>query len=415
MTGRIHLAIVGGGLAGITMAIYLQKFPHLSVDVFESAPEFSEQGLGIGLSDLALRAFDEIIPSVAEFLKSKAGAVAIGASRVGSGSGVGTVVADLEGDTGLAMNRASMLKALLELLPSEILHAGKKLLALEQTDSALQLSFQDGVTLSFDAVIGADGIFSSVRKHVLECYPGDHMASPAGWWDSRHAVPVEKAKAMLGEESLDIDREYAWAGEDAFMMHAPVENGTMIQCIISAVERDHNLARKRPLTREVLEEIFGAGWLANPVTNGMVELMLEQENPREYSMWDHKSTPAYARGRACIVGDAAHTTTPWQGAGAGLAIEDALVLGHLLSNVSSPQELEDAFKAFDKVRRPRCQAVIDSGRATGRLFCGQNPDVGLSAEKMGNALGPLFAHLDTLSLDSHKEAALNNLKAIQAS
>ncbi|KAI1868447.1 uncharacterized protein JN550_006363 [Neoarthrinium moseri] len=395
MTGRIHLAIVGGGLAGITMAIFLQKFPHLSVEVFESAPEFSEQGLGIGLSDLALRAFDEIIPAVAEFLKSKAGAVAIGASRVviGSGSGVGTVVADLEGDTGLAMNRASMLKALLELLPSEILHAGKKLLALEQSDSALQLTFQDGVTLSFDAVIGADGIFSSVRKHVLECHPGDHTASPAGWWDSRHAVPVEKAKAMLGEESLDIDREYAWAGEDAFMMHAPVENGTMIQCIISAVEKDHNLARKRPLTRE---------------------LMLEQENPREYSMWDHKSTPAYARGRACIVGDAAHTTTPWQGAGAGLAIEDALVLGHLLSNISSPQEIEDAFKAFDQVRRPRCQAVIDSGRATGRLFCGQDPDVGLSAEKMGNALGPLFAHLDTLSLDSHKEAALNNLKAIQA-
>lgn len=138
--------------------------------------------------------------------------------------------------------------------------------------------------------------------------------------------------------------------------------------------------------------------------------MLGQQNPNGYSMWEHKSTPTYSNGRVCIVGDAAHTVSPWQGAGAGLAIEDALVLGHLLSNISSVGDLEAVFRAFDAVRRPRCQSVVDSSRATGQLLCGQTPDIGVAAGKMGEALGPLFVHIDALSLEAHKKKALDKLQ-----
>jgi salicylate hydroxylase len=122
-------------------------------------------------------------------------------------------------------------------------------------------------------------------------------------------------------------------------------------------------------------------------------------------MWEHKSTPTYANARVCIIGDAAHTASPWQGAGAGLVVEDALILGSLLRNISSVEEINAAFISFDAVRRPRCQAVVDSSREAGRVFCGQNPDVGTSAERMGNSLGPLFAHIEELSLETHKQAA----------
>ncbi|KAH8891216.1 salicylate hydroxylase [Thozetella sp. PMI_491] len=411
MSKRIRVGIVGGGLAGVITANALVKIPHLEVHVYESALEFSERGLGIGLSDLALQALDEIIPSAIHLLKTKAGAVATAAARVviGSGSEIGAVVSDIGGDTGLAMNRAPLLRELVALLPGEILHAGKKLTSLEQTASGVTITFADGSTAYFDAVIGADGIFSTVREHVLQESAAKHAASPAGWWDSRNLVPIEKVKAVLGEESFEVDREYCWAGNGAFIMHALVENKTMVQCIITAVEKDFPSDRRRPLTREFLESSFASDW-SKPLVQGMIELVLDQKDPYGYSQWEHKSTPTYANGRVCIIGDAAHSPSPWQGAGAGLVVEDALILGSLLRSTSSVGELEAAFGAFDAVRRPRCQGVVDSSSETGRAFCGQIPDVGVNRDRMGEAIGPLFASLYDINLEEHKRAAEDELQ-----
>ena len=169
------------------------------------------------------------------------------------------------------MNRASLLRALVELLPEEILHAGKKLTSLEQTASGVKLSFGDGTTADFAAVIGADGAFSAVRKYIPEDEAGNHDASPAGWWDCRNLVPIQKAKAALGENSFLVDREYCWAGNGAFMMHSLVENGNLVQCIMTIVERDFPPDRKRVVSRDALESAFTADWL-QPVTKGMIEV-----------------------------------------------------------------------------------------------------------------------------------------------
>lgn len=82
MTSPIRIAVIGGGLAGAIVANSLRKTPLVDVQVYESAPEFSERGLGIGLSKLALQALEEIIPSATDLLRSDAGAVDIGASRI---------------------------------------------------------------------------------------------------------------------------------------------------------------------------------------------------------------------------------------------------------------------------------------------------------------------------------------------
>lgn len=82
MTSRIRIGIVGGGLAGCTLAIALVKHAHLDVQVYESASQFTERGAGIGLSPLALEALDDIIPSAIELLKTQAGAVVADAARL---------------------------------------------------------------------------------------------------------------------------------------------------------------------------------------------------------------------------------------------------------------------------------------------------------------------------------------------
>lgn len=126
--------------------------------------------------------------------------------------------------------------------------------------------------------------------------------------------------------------------------------------------------------------------------------MLDQAEPQAYSQWKHKSTRTYANGRVCIVGDAAHASTPWQGAGTGQAFEDAMILGTLLSEIRLPSEVACAFQAYVTVRRDRCQRVIDSSRGTGLIFCGQNPEAGLDPDKVRTLLAPIDGALSAASI-----------------
>ncbi|KAI0189055.1 FAD/NAD(P)-binding domain-containing protein [Astrocystis sublimbata] len=414
MAERIRIGIIGGGLAGLTTAIALTKHQHLDVHVYESAPEFTERGAGIGLSPLALEALDDIIPSAVELLKTKAGAVEADAARlvIGSGPSAGALVADLEESAGLTLSRAPLLQTLLSLLPKDKLHAGKRLQSLEQSVSEVVVAFEDGTSAHFDAVVGADGIFSSVRKYLFIEEWEEHAASPAGWWDCRRLVPFEKAKEVLGEESFKVDRQYAWLGDGAAMLHGLVENKTMVQCIIAVVDKSFSVDRKREVTRESLRDALPASWDQGPVAKGMVELILDQDSPKGYAQWEHKTTPTYARKRICILGDAAHATSPWQGAGAGISIEDAFVLGHLLGAVSSAAEVPTALKTFSAVRWPRCQEVVENGRRTGRLFCGQDQAAGLDAEKLRNELGALFEPLGDLDLGVLAEHAVEGMRVL---
>lgn len=98
-----------------------------------------------------------------------------------------------------------------------------------------------------------------------------------------------------------------------------------------------------------------------------------------------------------------------------MAVEDAFILGHLIGNISNVGEIAAAFKAFDTLRRPRCQRVIDTGRETGRLFCGQDETAGVDPKKLNEALGRTFAHVGALNLESHREDALKTMRAFLGS
>ena len=75
----------------------------------------------------------------------------------------------------------------------------------------------------------------------------------------------------------------------------------------------------------------------------------------------------YFKGNVVVLGDGAHASTPFQGQGAGQAIEDAYVLSSLMALVEKPEEAAFAFKAYDKIRRPRSQQVCRTSREAGEL------------------------------------------------
>lgn len=175
----------------------------------------------------------------------------------------------------MIVHRASLLRELIAPLPKESLHPNKKLTAINPNESGVEVAFQDGTVYHFDAVIGADGIFSTVREHVLRGVGADEQssASPAGFWDCRNVVPFEKAKAALGEEYFDVDRQYDWVGDGAFILHDVLEDRTMVQCVISGVEKDasKDRDRRRPLTREALAASLSS-WLGGPIADGMISV-----------------------------------------------------------------------------------------------------------------------------------------------
>ncbi|ETS82717.1 hypothetical protein PFICI_04593 [Pestalotiopsis fici W106-1] len=418
-TQRIRIAIIGGGLAGATAANALFRLPHVDVHVFESAPAFSERGAAVGINANAQAALNQILPDYKEML-DKAGAVPMSSTRtiLGSGKDAGTVIFDLK--SGVSVHRASLLRELLAPLPGEILHPNKQLVAINSKTapdnrSNLELVFKDDTQYEFDAVIGADGIFSSVRRHVLRdaAWPEDYEASPAGFWDCRSLVPFEKAKAVLGEELFSEDRRYSWLGDGAMVMHDVLEGRTMVQCIVSAIDKDEprSDSRKRVLTRENLTETLHA-WLDGPIAGGIIDLTVGESNTHRYAQWEHKITPTYANDRVCLMGDAAHASTPWMGAGAGMALEDAMVLGKLIANITSPDDIAAAFQAYDAIRRPRCQKVVDTSRDTGRLFCGQ---FGLDAADIRSRISTRWNFILFLDMEAHIQEALGEFSRFKHS
>jgi salicylate hydroxylase len=106
-----------------------------------------------------------------------------------------------------------------------------------------------------------------------------------------------------------------------------------------------------------------SGW--GPQVHSILSLMKKTDI---WALFSHPPAPTYYRGRACLLGDAAHASTPHQGAGAGMGIEDALVMQHLLGCIDEKSEIELAFASFDRIRRERTQKLVVTSLEAGKLY-----------------------------------------------
>jgi salicylate hydroxylase len=171
---------------------------------------------------------------------------------------------------GKILHRAALLHELLEPIPKDRLHAGKKLMGIEEQNESLMLKFEDGSEVQADALIGADGIFGSVRAHVLGA--GHEAVKPvaAVWAGAMNMVPYPKAEAKLGAEILKENRQFGWVSDGGIFIHDSIMDGKMVQCIGTSVSRDTSSARRIPIDREYMEKAF-ASCLDGPVAKGMID------------------------------------------------------------------------------------------------------------------------------------------------
>ncbi|KAF2255794.1 FAD/NAD(P)-binding domain-containing protein, partial [Trematosphaeria pertusa] len=381
-----NIAIVGGGISGLTLAIALQKHD-IPITVYESAAQFGEIGAGVGFEPCMVRIMELISPKIKEgFLRISNNVVTdppkwfdvrVGDRRKADANGVvchkGDKAIKLDeplfvmparrGPRG-GVHRAHFLDELVKLIPADVAQFRKKLVDVTQAADGsgdAVLHFADGATAQHTAVIGCDGIKSRTRELVLGRQDGRPVFS--GKYAYRGLIPMQKAVELLGDEIPRTPQMYC--GYRGHVLTFPIANGTIMN-VVAFSSRDE---WKDPewVVKTSKEDMLAdyAEWTPN-----VQSIMANMKNPDIWALFNHEPARTFfqTRPRICLVGDAAHATTPHQGSGAGMCVEDCYVLGELLADVSSADGLEDAFRAYDHVRRPRSLKLVETSREAGELW-----------------------------------------------
>ncbi|KZM28420.1 Salicylate 1-monooxygenase [Ascochyta rabiei] len=378
---QFPIAIIGGGLGGLALAIGLLKHG-IHVQIYEAAAEFSEIGAGVAFGINSITALHLIDPKLLEGYKKHATFNAdhhrsntFMSFRWGTdershdGNKAGDVMWDLDDSwqperaesfgvrTRSCIHRARLLAELVALLPSDVTSFNKSFVAADkQNDGLLRLQFTDGTTALASALIGCDGIKSKVRE--LVC--GSHTrASYAGEVAYRAMVPRVDAEKALGADHAFNGTIYC--GYGGYIVTYPVDNCDFVNMV--AIPHDPGKATvwsqdewTVPATTDEIRQRF-EGWYPP-----LIDVICDYSMPNKWALFDLQHDALYYRDNICLLGDSAHATTPHLGAGAGMAMEDAYLLGNLIALVGSVAHVENAFRAYDAVRRPRTQGCIEKSR-----------------------------------------------------
>ncbi|GAB1737471.1 hypothetical protein NU219Hw_g1610t1 [Hortaea werneckii] len=375
-----HIAIVGGGLCGLSLAIAL-KARAIPFRIYETRSSFTELGAGINIGPNTLRTFQLIDPSLYQALekiwcRNPPGQQDVWMQiRLGAPSGeyddahlITELMAPPTGN--VTVQRNALLQILAERAGQENAVFDKKFMNYRCDGGGVILSFADGTEERASAVIACDGIHSAVRQAMLD--PKDPAAYPqyAGVGVYRGMVATEDLSVAIGPQMARTSQLFL--GPGAYVIMYPVDYGKKVNIGLWPW-------RKRPwedkqnwtqLTqRQPMLEQFEA-W--GETIHKIMDLM---NDPPFFATHYHSIHPtSYHDMRACLIGDAAHAMTPHQGAGAGQAMEDAFVMAEVLECVDrehpTSQQIAAAFAAYEAVRRPRAEKVLETSQAAMSFWTG---------------------------------------------
>ncbi|KAH7364504.1 hypothetical protein BKA65DRAFT_390107 [Rhexocercosporidium sp. MPI-PUGE-AT-0058] len=394
-----HVAVCGGGIGGLCMLIGLLH-QNISCTLYEAASAFAEIGAGVSFGPNAIRAMSLIDPEIKKgydriatsnalpekkkfWFEFRLGQMESGWRDLKAPGKEGVRIAQVvAGDVGQSsVHRAHFLDSLVKLVPDGVAKFGKRVESVSETGSKMKLTFHDGSTAEADAVIGCDGVKSRTRQILLG--PDHESTNPTftGKYAYRGLIPMEKAVEALGDELARNSQIYL--GRHGHVLTFPIEGGKTMNIVAFQSKLDGKWEDERWVLPMKKEDMFNdfEGW-----GTSVQKILSLMEKPDVWALFDHPPAPTYYKGRLAILGDAAHASTPHQGAGAGQAIEDAFVLSNLLGQVKTTNEIEKAFHAYDAVRRPRSQKVVRTSREAAAIYEFEDENLGTDLENIKTRL-----------------------------
>lgn len=349
MTSVKKVLVVGGGVGGLCATIALSRIG-VSVDLIDINPDWGALGAGITITGPTLRALKQI--GVYDEVVSRA--------YVGEGIQVcspdGTPIRRLPTpmpeEAGVYSSGGIMRPTLHKILAAEVTALGASVQrgltvdALGQDDMGVTVAFSDGSSGRYDFVVGGDGLNSRVRHLVLPDAPEPAYMGQMAW---RVTVP----------RPPEVERRTYFLGGPHKVGVTPVSADEMYLFLLERSEKSFHDVDGLHLKLAALLEGYG-GPIIDGVRANMTADSYVNVRPLEGFVMD----PPWHKGRVLLIGDAVHPTTPQLASGAGIAIEDAIVLAEELSR---DRTVEEAMQAFTKRREWRCKLVVSSSVKIGQL------------------------------------------------
>lgn len=359
----LSIGICGAGVGGLCAAIALHQAGH-DVQVFEKTRSINRVGADVNLTPNAVFALDQL--GVGPYLRSSAARPSFRISRDGvsgeetSRLPMSSAAEEKYGAPQLTIHRADLLDALRARLPENKLHLGMGAIALDLGDAQAALRFVDGTRAAFDLVVGADGIHSVVRTALW----GEDQPRYTGMVSYRGTFPSSKAAGIP-----DTDAFTKWWGEvpEKQIVTFPLTGGQEIFVFATLPQKEWSeegwtLPGDVEDLRRAYANFHGDARRLLDAVDEVTRSALHVRDPM----------PQWAKGRATLLGDAAHPMVPFMAQGACMAIEDAVVLARALEG--NNDNIEAALVRYETERKPRTARVQESSLANDWLKKAGNAD-----------------------------------------
>ena len=361
MTNRKCVLIIGGGIAGPVLALFLKQ-SGFCVHIFEASNGPSEAGgaLGLAPNGMNVLAAAGVIEQVRD--------ASVTANEWAFENQHGKLLACQSagdptryGQAGVMITRSALHRVLIEQAEAQGISItyNKRLTAIdEQLNQPIVAHFDDGTSIEGDFIVGADGIRSQVRRAVMPEAPKpvySGLLAPGGFSPCLDPNVTPRSN----------QRVHFIFGKNGFFGYfntiTPEGPRTLwwSTAVASLDSKEQMSATPKAELQQRLMALHG-DWAA-PIP----QLIQSATDILNVAIHDIPSLPRWSSGRTILIGDAAHAVAPHSGQGASMALEDAQYLAKLLRE-SNGLQLERVFAAFEQHRRPRTDKVIALGRRNGR-------------------------------------------------
>lgn len=327
----MDILIVGGGIAGLSLANHLEEQLEWNVHIVEKARQFDRVGYGLGLWRNGIRIVADL--GLSEPLLERSVDVDVWEMRRADGSLLNSFpVGSCDGDSDLVvLHRADLHGVLYEGLEQTAVQMGVSVQQLRQDGESVQVDFTDGTCGRFDLVVAADGIDSRVRELTFD-----------GW--TIEEFDTISMSLWAPEDSPDIEHPLEWLGPGgATMLMVPVGSRTMVNCGL-VLDRQTPVDDPLELLRTQSQNF---GW----VIPGLVEA-IDDDAPVFWTRNREVHAGNWYNDRVVLIGDAAHALHPIVGMGATLALEDSRLLYELLRD-KAPENIDVALRQYEARRMKR--------------------------------------------------------------